>query len=214
MRKHKYLSMLLLLHLTIMLTSTSLAYKPVEIFGITATASSLLFAVTFSINSIVAEVYGREESKQSINMLMVCGLIFSILVTLIPHLPSPSDWHHQTAFDYVFGSSFKFAILGTIGSYISYRINIALISRWKILTKGKYFPLRIIGANTFGEFFLVTIVTFGAFYGSYPLHEVVSMFLFAYLSKILYAFILCWPAAFAAAIIMKKEKVKCDDGKI
>jgi uncharacterized integral membrane protein (TIGR00697 family) len=212
--KFKYLSVLLLLHLTIMLTSTSLAYKPVEIFGVTATASSLLFAITFAINSIVAEVYGREESKKSINLLMGCGLVFSILVTLVPHLPSPSDWHHQAEFNYVFGGSFKFALLGTIGSYISYRINIALISRWKILTKGKYFPLRIIGANTFGEFFLVAIVTFGAFYGSYPFNEVVSMFLFAYLSKILYALILSWPAAFAAAIIIKKEKTYNDDKKI
>lgn len=202
---NKYFTLLSLIYLTIMVSSTSIAYKPVEIGSITATAASLLFAFTFAISSIIAEVYGKERSMRLINQIIPCGLLFTVIITLMIHLPSPTDWHHQADYTYVFGDSFRFAFFGTIGCWIAYRINTFLITKWKILTNGKYFPLRVIGANTIGEFFLVLITTFGAFYSVFPIHEVMSMFLFAYLSKILFAFLLSWPSAFVAVIIKRKE---------
>lgn len=211
--QYKYFTLLSLLFLTVMVASTSVAYKLVQVWTFTATASSLLFAITFAISSIIAEVYGKNKSRELVNQIIPCGLIFSIIVTLVPHLPSPSNWHHQEAYDYVFGFSFRFAIFGTIGSWISYKINIYLITKWKFLTNGKYFPLRVIGANTFGEFFLVLIVAFGAFYKVYPINQVISMFLFAYISKIIYAFILSWPSAFIAIIIKKKEGIDVYDSQ-
>lgn len=210
-QQYKYFTRLSLFYLTIMVASTSIAYKPVKIWIFTATASSLLFALTFSISSIIAEVYGIKKSKELINQLILCGLIFSIIVTLVPHLPSPGDWHHQAAYDYVFGLSFRFAMFGTIGSWIAYRINVYLITKWKFLTRGRYFPLRVIGANTFGEFFLVLITTFGAFYHVYPLKEVISMFLFAYFSKIIYALLLSWPSAIIAVAIKRREGIDIYD---
>jgi uncharacterized integral membrane protein (TIGR00697 family) len=209
--QYKYYTTLALFHLTIMVAATSVAYKPVKIFIFTATASSLLFALTFSVNSIIAEIYGKKKSKELINQIIPCGLLFSFIVSFIPYLPSPENWHHESDFLYVFGHSARFAIFGTIGSYISYRVNTYLISRWKKLTSGSFFPLRIVGANTFGEFFLVLITSFGAFYGVYPTSDVVSMFLFAYFSKIIYAIILSWPAAFIAIMIKRKEGVDVYD---
>lgn len=194
-----------------MISATSVAYKPVEIWSMTATASSLLFAFTFAISAIIAETYGKDKSFFLVNQIITCGLIFSIVVSLIPSLPSPSSWHHQAAYDYVFGHSFRFAIIGTIASWFSYRINIYFITKWKILTRGKYLPLRIIGSNTIGEFFLVLTVTFGAFYPFFPLKTVVSMFIFAYLSKIIYALLLAWPSAFIAEILKKKEGINVLD---
>lgn len=202
-----YFTFLALLYLTIMVASTSVAYKPIEIGSITATASSLLFAFTFAISSIIAEVYGKERTLTLINQIIPCGLLFTIIITLMIHLPSPANWHHQTDYSYVFGNSFRFAFFGTIGCWIAYRINTRLIEKWKILTSGKYAPFRIIGANTIGEFFLVLITTFGAFYPVFPFKDVVSMFLFAYLSKILFAFILSWPSAFVAVIIKRNNSL-------
>ncbi len=202
-----YLMVLALLFLTIMLASTSVAYKPLKIWIFSATASSLLFASTFAISSVIAEIYGQHVSKVLINIIIPCGLLFSAIVSLISHLPSPQYWHHQKDFNYVFGDSFRFAVFGTIGSIVSFRVNTYLISKWKFLTKGRYFPLRVIGANTCGEFFLVLITTFGGFYNIFSLHVVFKMFLFAYLSKIVYAFFLSWPAAFLASYI-KNHQIK------
>jgi len=202
---YKYFTLLSLVYLTVMVSSTSVAYKPVEIGSFIATASSLLFAFTFAVSSIIAEVYGKDDSMRLINQIIPCGLLFTAIITSIIHLPSPTNWHHQSDYSYVFGNSIRFALFGTIGCWISYRINTFLITKWKILTKGRYFPLRIIGANTIGEFFLVLITTFGAFYSVFPFHEVVNMFLFAYFSKIVFAFLLSWPSAFVAVIIKRKE---------
>lgn len=94
-----------------MVASTSVAYKPIELGSLTATASSLLFAFTFAISSIIAEVYGKESSMRLINQVIPCGLLFTIIVTLAIHLPSPSNWHHQLDYSYVFGNSFRFAFL-------------------------------------------------------------------------------------------------------
>lgn len=203
----KYFITLALCYLTIMVASTSVAYKPVKIWIFTATGSSLLFAITFAISSVIAEVYGKVKSNQLTNRVISCGMLFSIIVTLIPLLPSPAEWHHQSAFDYVFGNTFRFAIIGTFASWLSYRINTYLITKWKFLTNGRYFPLRVVGANTIGEFFLVSIVSFGAFYGVFPFHVIVNMFIFAYVSKIVYALILAWPAALIAISLKKKAGI-------
>lgn len=201
----RYLLPLSLVYLTVMVSSTSLAYKPVKILFFTATSSSLLYSLTFSIVSIIAEIYGKNEAKKIVNSVIACGLLFSLLVTLVPLLPSPSDFHHQDAYSYVFGFSLRFALIGTVASYISYKVNIYFITKWQTLTNRKYFIFRVIGANTIGEFFLVLITTFGAFYNVFPLKEVINMFFFAYFSKIIFAVLLSWPSSIIAKIIEKKE---------
>ena len=209
--QYKYYTLLACMYVTIMVASTTVAYKPVQIGPFTATASSLLFACTFAISSIIAEVYGRKTSKTLIWIVIPCGLLFTILITGLSHLPSPADWNKQAAFNYVLGSSMRFAAFGTVGSIISYHINIYLITKWKFLTSGKYFTLRTIGANSFGEFFLVAITTFGAFSGVYPTREVISIFAFAYISKIFFSFILAWPSALIATITKKRERLDVYD---
>ena len=106
---YKYFTLLALIYLTIMVASTSVAYKPVKLWSLTATASSLLFAFTFAISSIIAEVYEKENSIRLINQIIPCGLLFTVIVTAAIHLPSPNNWHHQLDYTYVFGNSFRFA---------------------------------------------------------------------------------------------------------
>ena len=199
------LIMLALMYLTLMVASTSVAYKPVKIGAFEATSSSLLFAITFSISSIIAEVYGSVISRKVINRVIVCGLFFSVTVWFMPHLPSPSSWHHQADYDYVFGHILRFAGFGTLGSLLSYYINTHLIRKWKAMTGGKYLPLRIWGANIVGEFFLVTITTLGAFTGIFERKVVLNMLLFAFLTKIFYSFVLSWPSALIAGFIKKQK---------
>ena len=67
------------------------------------------------------------------------------------------------------------------------------------------------GEHDWWGFFLVLITTYGAFYHFYPDEEVFSMFLFAYLSKIIYALVLSWPSALVAFYIKKKEGVDIYD---
>lgn len=203
--QYKYLIPLALLYLTFVIATICIAYKPVYLWKITATASSLLFAFSFMINSIIAEIYGRQIAKKLVNIVLPCSLLFSVIVSLIAQLPSPPDWAHQQDFYYVFHESFRFSLFAGIAGFIAYKVNIVLITKWKAQTHGRLFSMRLIGANMISQFILVLIMHMGSFYGVFPLAQVLSMMLFAYVVKFICTLLLSWPVAWLAGVIKSSE---------
>lgn len=212
-QQYKYFYLLAMIYTTIMVAATTVAYKVVEIGAFAATSASLIFPMTFTLGSIISEVYGYEISKKLIFASMFCGLLFAAIVNSCIYLPSPAEWSGQAAFTATLGHTFRFAVAGTLGSLIGSYVNVFAVTRWKALLKGKWFPLRSFGASTIGEFFLVSITTLLSFWGTLPDHMVFKMFLFAYFSKILYSSLLLWPAAIAAAALKKLEGIDVFDNR-
>ncbi len=215
-QQYKYFYLLAMIYTTIMVAATTVAYKVVQIGPFIATSASVVFPVTFTLGGIISEVYGYEISKKLVFSSIFCGLLFAVIVNSCIYLPSPPNWQGQAAFTTTLGHTLRFAVSGTIGSLVGSYINIFSVTRWKALMKGKYFPLRSFGASTIGEFCLVLITTLLSFLGTLPTNMVFKMFLFAYVSKILYSLLLLWPAAIVAIMLKKSEGIDIFDneGKI
>lgn len=203
--QYQLLTPLALLYLTFVIATICIAYKPVYLWKLTATASSILFAFSFTINSIIAEVYGQKIARRLVNIVLPCSLLFSVIVSLIAQLPSPPSWSHQQDFYYVFSNSFRFSCFAGIAGLIAYKINILLITKWKIKTHGKLFLPRMIAANIISLFILVLIMHVGAFYGMFPTEKMFHMMLFAYIVKVIFTLILAGPAALFVRLIDKEK---------
>lgn len=210
-REYSYLNFLAILNLTVLVSASTVAYKIVQIGPFTATCSSLIFPVTFMLTGIISEVYGYDLSRRLLTETFFCGLVFAAIVNFCVYLPSPLDWHGQTSFFDVLGHTFRFSVAGTVGSIVGSHVNVFAVTRWKALLKGRYFILRILGASSIGQFFLVLITTFSAFLGMMPTEVVVRMFWFAFFSKIVYALVLLWPAALIVVLLKRHESVDVYD---
>jgi len=209
--KFKYLPFIMLLYISIYLASAAVAYKLVMIGPILEPGPPFIFPVTYVIADIIAEVYGYTIAKKIIWLTLLCELIFALLVTFVVNLPAPGFWHHQAAYNQVFGHTIRFVLSGIFAVLASNFINVYLISKIKILMKGKYFWLRSIISSGVGGLVLVFIIIVFGYMGTVSFKEAVEMFFFIYLLEFLYSCVLAWPAWFIAGFLKFKEKLDVYD---
>src|SRR5205823_14289537 len=129
------------------------------------------------------EVYGYPVTKKIVLYGFICDLIFGILTVFICHIPSISE-SQTIAYMQVLGLLLREVVAQMIGVLSGAFINIYLISRWKMITNGRYFWLRSIGSSTIGEAIMLVISVLIAFAGVLPYSELFRLIVYAYVYKI------------------------------
>jgi uncharacterized PurR-regulated membrane protein YhhQ (DUF165 family) len=100
---------------------------------------------------------------------------------------------------------------GTLGLLVSSFVNIYLVSKWKILVKGRFFWLRSLGASAAGELCLSIIGFSIAFYGKIPYLNIVKLIFAAWLFKSAFTLVGIAPASFIANFLKKFEGIDVFD---
>lgn len=202
-KQYDYLIFIVMIYVAIDLSSMVFAYKIIKIGHVVAAASSLIFPLTYSIMDIIAEVYGYQAAKKIVLYGFICDLIFAITVLFISHIPS-IDQTQTMAYILVLGSLLRAVAAQMIGVLLGAFINIYLISRWKIITNGRYFWLRSIGSSTIGEAIMLVISVLIALAGILSYSEMFHLIFYAYIYKIIFA-ILVAPLVSILATILKDK---------
>ena len=78
-----------------------LAYKYIQLDGIITTGAAVIFPLTYFLGDIITEVYGFDISKKLIWTALFCELVFVLFTNFLIHLPSPANFQHQTAFNFI-----------------------------------------------------------------------------------------------------------------
>jgi len=205
--QHKYLTFLIMLYLTIMLCSAVLIYKPIEMkFGY-ASGATITFPLWFVLSDLIAEVYGFKISKKILWTGFFCQFIFSLLCFLLINIPSPPHWAEQHSFDLVLGHLLKITIVAFATIMISGYLNIYLITKWKILLRGKYFWMRSCAASIIGEGIYSVIATSLLQYGMVPLSDIPIIIFWGYSFKICCTVFLATPANLICRFLKKSEGI-------
>lgn len=207
-KKYDYLIFIAMIYIAVDLSSMVFAYKIVEFGKIIGAASSLIFPLTYSIMDIIAEVYGYGLAKKIVWYGFACDLIFAILVLCISHLPSISQTETM-AYIQVLGSLVRAVVAQTIGVLSGAFLNIYLISKWKMLTNGKYFWLRSIGSSTIGEAIMLIISVMIAFAGILSISKLVHLIFYTYMYKVIFAMAVAPFISIVASIL--KSKIADED---
>lgn len=211
LKHYKYLLPLSMLFITIMLTCVVLIYKPVKMWFGYASGATLFFPFWFVLSDVIAEIYGLRISKKILLTAFFCQLLFSLVCMLIIKLPAPLGWKYQPAFNLILGHLFRITICVIFTLSISGYINMYLITRWKILLKGKYFWMRSPCASILGEGIYSVITAFLTHYGMIPLADIPMIMAWAYLSKICATIVLTPFSSILCAFIKINEKVDVYD---
>ncbi|MFZ9036376.1 MAG: queuosine precursor transporter [Francisellaceae bacterium] len=210
-KQYQFFMMLVITFFTIMFVNDVVVYKLVDIDGMTISAASLIFPLTFVITDIISEVYGYSEARRIIWLSLIFNIVFSGLIGFLIHLPSPSGWQFQTSYEIVYKNIFFISVTHVIATPLGYLLNSYLLSKWKIMTKGRFFILRSITSSAIGEFAFSAAMVFIIWHGSSFHVSVMFLALYTYLSKLIWNVIAAFPAAIIIKLARSVDKVDVYD---
>ncbi len=156
--KPQYLTFLLMLYVTISLAGNAVLFKIVQIGFITGPGGILVMPLILLLEDVIAEVYGYKISRALLWYILISEIIFSAIVISIIHAPSPGYWHEQGAFNSVFGSLLEGTPTLVFAIFAGRFLNLYVITKLKVLVKGRYFWIRSIFSCLCGDLVTLTIV--------------------------------------------------------
>ena len=172
---------------------------------ITLPAAVILFPLTYIIGDVFTEVYGFRKARTIIWLGFGCSF-FAVLIYLVTiALPHPGYWENQEAYAVVMGTTPRVAIASFAGYLFGEFSNSFVLSKLKVITKGKNLWLRTILSTVVGEGLDSIIFITISFWGTMENSVVLKMILFQYLFKVGYE-VLFTPVTYAVVKAVKKKE--------
>ena len=175
-----------ILFATCLLISNILASKIMMVGPWSAPAGVLIFPLAYIINDVLVEVWGFRKARLiiwtgfGVNVLAVVFFSLGIAVTSAPF------WGNQEAFATVLGSTPRIVGASMLAYLLGSFLNAFVMSKFKVLTKGKGFSIRAILSTLVGEGADSLIFITIAFAGIFPLKVLLTMVLTQALIKTVY----------------------------
>jgi len=173
-----------------LLISNILASKILMIGPWSAPAGVLIFPLAYIINDVIAEVWGFRKARLIIWAgfgVNVLAVIFFSLGIIVP--PAPF-WQGQDAFASVLGSTPRIVAASLLAYLLGSFLNAYVMSRFKVLTKGKGFSFRAIFSTLVGESADSSVFISIAFTGIFPAEVILKMIVTQALLKTVYEIVI------------------------
>lgn len=140
------------------------------------------------------------------------GFAVLILMTantwLIGVLPAEESWTFQTAYETILMQMPRIVLASIIAYFLGEYVNSVVLSKMKILTRGRFLWIRTISSTLAGQIFDTAIFVFIAFAGLYPGKILLIMAVSNYLFKTGIE-AACTPFTYAAVHFLKTRE-ECD----
>ena len=173
--------------------------------NITLPAAVILFPLTYIIGDVFTEVYGFRKARTIIWLGFACSF-FAVLVYLITiDLPHPGFWENQGAYEVVLGTTPRVACASFAGYLFGEFSNSIVLSKMKVLTKGKNLWMRTIFSTVVGEGLDSIIFILISFWGTMENSQVLMMIVYQYLFKVAYEVIFT-PVTYGVVKWVKKTE--------
>jgi uncharacterized integral membrane protein (TIGR00697 family) len=99
-------------------------------FTLNSSVAIFLFPLTFTINDIVAEVYGKERARSLVRsglIIVAMLIVYSLIATMLP--PSGRFSGTEAAYDTIFGTSIRFSIASLLAFLSSEFLDVAIFTK-------------------------------------------------------------------------------------
>jgi uncharacterized integral membrane protein (TIGR00697 family) len=183
-RTYRYYDLVMAAFVTVLLSANVIgAAKVAEIGGFTFGAGVLFFPISYLFGDVLTEVYGYKASRKVIWTGLATLILMSLNIWLIGILPAESSWALQGAYDSLLAVVPRIALASILGYFAGEYSNSVVLSRLKVVMKGRRLWIRTIGSTLVGEFLDTVIFVIAAFAGLYPAHVLIAMLFSNYLFK-------------------------------
>ena len=148
--------------------------KTIGLFGFTSTTGNVLFASIFLATDIMCEKYGKEYSKQAINLAVFAIIAFTAIMQIgLLFKPDPTDFAHD-AMKTLFSLNLRITLSSLVMFYISNRLDIFLFEKIKNKLPNKLWVrnnVATITSNVLENYFFI----FFAFVGIYDFPTMINI---------------------------------------
>jgi uncharacterized integral membrane protein (TIGR00697 family) len=160
-----------------LLISNILATKIILIGSWAAPAGVLIFPIAYIINDVIVEVWGYRKARLIIWSGFAVNILAVLFFSLAIVMPAAPFWHNQEAFNTILGSTPRIIAASLMAYLTGSFLNAIVMSRVKVLMKGKNFSMRAILSTLVGETADSMIFILIAFAGNLPLKALIIMIL-------------------------------------
>lgn len=210
--QYRALSFLSMLYITIILSANLLIYKLTHFGSIVVSAGTFIIPLWYILADIIAEVYGYEIIRRLIWQSLFCTLIFSVICDALIKLPSPIGMlSHQAAFNYILGNLIRIFFGMLLAVVIGSFLNAFILTKWKILLRGKFYWLRSLSSSAIGQFCFTFISLFFDLFKMVPFHVLAELIAVSYIIKLIVTPIAVIPASLIASYLKRFEYVDVYD---
>ena len=169
-----------------LLISNILATKIILIGSWAAPAGVLIFPIAYIINDVIVEVWGYRKARLIIWSGFAVNILAVLFFSLAMVIPAAPFWHNQEAFNTILGNTPRIVAASLMAYLTGSFLNAIIMSKVKVLMKGKNFSVRAILSTLVGETADSMIFILVAFAGILPLNALVVMIFTQALIKTVY----------------------------
>src|SRR5665648_8960 len=134
-----------------LLISNILATKIILIGSWAAPAGVLIFPIAYIINDVIVEVWGYKKARLIIWSGFAVNLLAALFFTLAIVVPAAPFWQNQAAFSTILGSTPRIIAASLLAYLVGSFLNAFVMSKVKVLMKGKDFSVRAVLSTLIGE---------------------------------------------------------------
>ncbi len=200
-----YFVVIACLFVSSLILSNIIAGKLIAVAGFILPGSVILFPLVYMIGDILTEIYGFQKARLVIWTGFICNLMMVGVFYLILATPSPGFFAGDSAFALVLGMTPRIVIASLVAYLAGEFCNAMVLSKLKLLTKGRFLWVRTIGSTLVGEGFDTVIFITLAFLGTLPTAVLLQMMLFQYVIKVTYE-IVATPLIYAVIGWLKRKE--------
>ena len=158
----------------------------VRAFGVEMTLGNVLFGSTFLITDILSENHSRKDANRSVIISTMCSIFFILISQMwLLYTPSENDWA-SGSFHTIFSSTPRIVCSSLAVYLISQLTDVWLYHKWwdwcrkRFGDSKKGLWIRNNGSTMISQLLNTLLYTFLAFYGTYPIETLISIFTSSY----------------------------------
>lgn len=157
--------------------SNILAVKQFDIFGFPSTAGLIIFPVSYIINDCIAEVWGFKKARFIIWIAFAVNFFAILLFQISVVLPPAGYWEMQQEYSMVLAQTPRIAVASLVAFLCGSFLNAYVMSKMKVMHKGRHFGLRAIVSTIVGELADTVVFTTVGFLFAIPFQAVLMIIL-------------------------------------
>lgn len=209
-----YLPILSMVSVSLLIAAMIFTYRMIEVGPFLTPGGVIPFAATYVMAGVIAEIYGYANAKKIIWGNFLCIFIFNITINYLLKIPTPSYSVNNASYNIIFNHSLYIMIMYSIGFLVGDRINAFCISKWRILTKGKYFIIRLFGSSIIGQISF-SIVVIPMLYGAeFDAFTFIRQFTTTILAKMIVIAFLSYPSFILVKFLKRVEKINLNESQV
>lgn len=202
--KHsKYFVYISCMFVAVLMISNTTAVKIVQLGFLSVSGATIIFPFSYIFGDILTEVYGYAASRRMIWMGFFAMILMAFCYWIIQILPAASFWNNQSSYEAILGSTPRIVTASVIAFFVGEFCNSYVLSRLKVIMKGKQLWVRTISSTIVGEGLDTIIFFLMAFGGVISMQNLWFVIVSVYVLKVCIE-IVCTPITYYVVGKLKK----------